>query len=64
MPSKLRRRSWIVLLVVLMSQVALSPPAHAVSCGAGKHIFIRQESTSLRWGARGKISVPNLTLDP
>lgn len=63
----MRKRARVVrlslVLLFVVTQLLFAPPAHAVACPAGKHIFIRQGSTSLRWGVRGKLSVPNNNLD-
>lgn len=52
-----------VVLVLTCVQLGVGLPAEAVSCPAGKHIFIRAGSTNTRWGVRGRIKVPNNNLD-
>ncbi|MGZ5297384.1 MAG: hypothetical protein ACXWEG_04465 [Actinomycetota bacterium] len=54
----------LILSLIVTAQAIGSSPASAVSCGAGKHIFIRNGSTNQRWGVKGRISVPNRQLDP
>jgi hypothetical protein len=54
----------LIFILILTSLVAVSPPAYAVSCPPGKHIFIRNGSTTQRWGVKGQIKVPVRQLDP
>jgi hypothetical protein len=55
----------LVPVLLIMSHITLAVPAHAVSCGAGKHIFVRNgaSSPSPRWGIRGRVKIPNNQLD-
>jgi hypothetical protein len=66
-PRRFARSQFLALCGLLLAlQVVTAPEAFAVSCGAGKHIFVRNGGTSpsTRWGVRGKIEVPNHQFDP
>jgi hypothetical protein len=57
-------RVLLVLVVGFSFQIAAASPALAVNCPPGKHLFIRNGSTTQRWGVRGRINVPQRQLDP
>jgi hypothetical protein len=53
----MRRLGWVlVATLILVPQVLVAPPAWAAACGNGKHIFIRQQTSTAQWGVRAKIS--------
>lgn len=58
-------RLLVAVLFLTMSHVTLAVPADAVTCGAGKHIFVRNglSSPNPRWGIRGRVKIPSNQLD-